>query len=130
MAETISLVAASDADAIAGGRHGDPFGVLGPHLARARTIIRTFQPHAARVWVTGSPVEVEMKRVHPDGLFAAVVEAGQTKTYRLRLELADGSTLEIDDPYRFPALLGDLDIHLLVEGKHLRTYEKMGAHVT
>ena len=130
MAETISLVAASDADAIAGGRHGDPFGVLGPHVARSRNLIRAFLPQASRVWVIGGPVEIEMKRVHPDGLFAAQVDPALAKTYRLRLLLADGVVQEIDDPYRFPALLGELDIHLLVEGRHLRTYEKLGSHVT
>ena len=130
MAETITLVAASDADAIAGGRHGDPFGVLGPHLIRGRHVIRTIQPHASRVWLLGGPVDLEMKRVHPDGLFALVVDAALAKCYRLRLEMGGGVLQEIDDPYRFPALLGDLDIHLLVEGRHLRTYEKLGSHVT
>jgi len=127
-AEKITLVAPSDADAIAGGSHGNPFAVLGPHPVKGGTIIRTFQPHVARVSVVGSAGDVEMKRVHPDGLFAAKVDNKVAGAYQLRLEYADGKIQLIDDPYRFPALLGDLDIHLLVEGKHLRTYEKLGAH--
>src|SRR5690606_14253154 len=33
-----------------------------------------------------------------------------------------------DDPYRFPPLLGELDLYLMGEGKHRRLYERMGAH--
>jgi 1,4-alpha-glucan branching enzyme len=32
------------------------------------------------------------------------------------------------DPSRFASTLGDLDLHLLGEGTHLRAYEKLGAH--
>ena len=32
------------------------------------------------------------------------------------------------DPSRFASTLGDLDLHLLGEGRHLRAYEKLGAH--
>ncbi|MDA8232258.1 MAG: 1,4-alpha-glucan branching protein GlgB [Magnetospirillum sp.] len=122
------MVAKSDADAIAGGRHGDPFGVLGPHRSRGFIVVRTFQPQARRVWVVGGAEPAEMIRVHPEGLFAVRVAEGAMGRYRLRLELPDGRVEEIEDPYRFPPLLGDLDIHLLVEGTHLRTFETLGAH--
>src|SRR6185312_390844 len=32
------------------------------------------------------------------------------------------------DPYRFPLLLSDYDLHLLAEGTHYRSYERLGAH--
>ena len=48
--------------------------------------------------------------------------------YRLRLEVGAGNTVEIDDPYRFPPVLGELDAYLIAEGNHLRLYEKLGAH--
>ena len=48
--------------------------------------------------------------------------------YRLRLEVGGGNTVEIDDPYRFPPVLGELDAYLIAEGNHLRLYEKLGAH--
>ena len=35
---------------------------------------------------------------------------------------------EMEDPYRFPPLLGELDIHLLAEGTHRQAYRKLGAH--
>ncbi|MEH6772463.1 MAG: 1,4-alpha-glucan branching protein GlgB, partial [Cereibacter changlensis] len=35
---------------------------------------------------------------------------------------------DIDDPYRFPPVLGELDEYLLGEGRHHRLYERLGAH--
>jgi 1,4-alpha-glucan branching enzyme len=36
--------------------------------------------------------------------------------------------VEIEDPYRFPPILSDLDLYLLGEGRHMHLYEKLGAH--
>jgi 1,4-alpha-glucan branching enzyme len=36
--------------------------------------------------------------------------------------------IEIEDSYRFPPILSDLDLYLLAEGRHLRLYDKLGAH--
>jgi alpha-1,4-glucan:alpha-1,4-glucan 6-glycosyltransferase len=126
---TSSLIARSDARSIAEGSHGDPFAVLGPHKRKGGFTVATFQPHARRVWATGPDGEVELGRVHPDGIFAAPVPDALAGDYRLRLDLGDGRVETVEDPYRFPPVLGDLDIHLLVEGTHLRTFEKLGAHV-
>ena len=35
---------------------------------------------------------------------------------------------EFDDIYRFPPVLGELDLHLLAEGNHFASYRKLGAH--
>ncbi len=36
--------------------------------------------------------------------------------------------VEIEDPYRFPEILADVDLYLLGEGTHMHLYEKLGAH--
>jgi 1,4-alpha-glucan branching enzyme len=36
--------------------------------------------------------------------------------------------VEIEDPYRFPPVLSDLDLYLLGEGTHTRLYDRLGAH--
>ena len=125
-----ALIRHSDADALMAARHGDPFAVLGPHpLGKGGHVVRAILPQAAAAWVCGPDGEVPMERVHPDGLFAAKVDKATARAYRLRLEFADGQGATFDDPYRYGPVLGDLDIHLLTEGRHLRTFEKMGAHV-
>lgn len=128
MADNVSLVAAGDAEALANGSHGNPFAVLGPHRVKAGPVVRAFVPAAARLWVVGPVAEFEAQRVHGAGLFAAKVDDATLKSYRLRIEYQDGQLSTIDDPYRFPPVLGELDIHLLIEGSHLRTFEKLGSH--
>ena len=66
--------------------------------------------------------------VHADGLFVLPLPDRTARFgYRLRLEAGAG-TVEVDDPYRFPPILGELDVYLLAEGSHLSLYEKLGAH--
>ncbi|OJX78291.1 1,4-alpha-glucan branching protein GlgB [Magnetospirillum sp. 64-120] len=114
--------------ALVGGTHGDPFAVLGPHHGFDGWHLRVLAPEAARVWAVGPAGEVELARLHADGFFAAAIPDSLAAGYRLRLDVG-GRMLDREDPYRFGPLLGDLDIHLLVEGRHLRTFEKLGAHL-
>ena len=117
-------------EALVRGDHGDPFGVLGPHKAEdGGTVVRTFQPQAARAWLIDAHsgrAAGELSREHAEGLFVGTLPNGNA--YRLRLEVGAGNTVEIEDPYRFPPLLGEMDAYLIAEGNHLRLYEKLGAH--
>jgi 1,4-alpha-glucan branching enzyme len=45
----------------------------------------------------------------------------------LQVRWADGTQALLDDPYRFPPLLGEMDVWLMAEGTHLRPYEVLGA---
>ena len=119
--------------ALVRGDHGDPFGVLGPHSDGAGgLVVRTFQPHAGRVWLIDAESgrsAGEMSREHAEGLFVGRVPDRKAPfPYRLRLEVGGGNTVEIDDPYRFPPILGEMDSYLIAEGNHLRLYDKLGAH--
>jgi len=48
--------------------------------------------------------------------------------YRLRITNPHGDTWEVEDAYRFPSLLGDLDLYLMGQGSHRDIYRKLGAH--
>jgi 1,4-alpha-glucan branching enzyme len=113
--------------AIVAGRHGDPFAVLGP-LGPDFRRVRVFLPGAARVAVidrNGSERGL-LDQAHPDGLFEGPLDLPRD-AYRLRVAFPTG-TVELEDPYRFPPILGEVDVHLLAEGSHQRLYEKLGAH--
>ncbi len=114
--------------ALIGGHHGDPFSVLGVHRAGGSRIIRTLQPHASRVEITDNQGTAlgELERVHPDGIFAALMPP-RLRHYRLRLTTTVGDTFDIEDPYRFPTTLGDLDLYLFGEGSDRQIYAKLGA---
>ena len=47
--------------------------------------------------------------------------------YRLQVRWNDGQSTIVDDPYRYPPVLGELDIWLMGEGSHLRPFEVLGA---
>ncbi len=143
---------------IVGGYNGDPFAVLGPHPAdldgQPATTMRTFLPWASSVKVvTQDGTEHDAWRIHPDGLFEAIVQAApddgrwtmddsnpssivhrpssgaERPSYTLRATNYQGDTVDLLDPYSFAPLLTDFDLHLIGEGSHHRTYEKLGAHL-
>ncbi|NBC32887.1 MAG: 1,4-alpha-glucan branching protein GlgB [Alphaproteobacteria bacterium] len=116
---------------IAEGTHGDPFDFLGMHETGGELVVRTFQPQADSVAVIRAEDGTEvaaLPRIHKEGVFAGPVgKAGRPFAYRLRVSTG-GRTRDIADPYRFPPILGEMDLHLIAEGKHLRLDEKLGAH--
>ena len=111
--------------------HDDPFSVLGPHRgANGRVSVRAFMPDAQQVLVIDSDagrVLATLAKRHKDGFFERVLTAALRSTYRLHVRWADGSEAVIEDPYRFPPVLSDMDVWLLGEGTHLRPYEVLGA---
>ena len=113
--------------AVIEGRHADPFNYLGRHVENDRPVVRVFLPEAAAVKVLDDRGHVsELPRIHDSGLFAGAV-AQREGCYRLRARFGS-QEVELEDPYRFPPILSDLDLHLLGEGTHLQLYEKLGAH--
>ena len=76
---------------------------------------------------TGEAV-AKLQKLHPDGFFAGAIEQRrQPFAYRLRLTRGD-ATWEAEDAYRFPPVLGALDVYLMAEGSHRRIFERLGAH--
>jgi len=115
--------------------HSDPFHVLGAHPVKVHgqpaIAVRAFVPDADQLWVLRDSERVSLQRIHRDGFFEAVFP-GETQifSYRLRARNAAGNEWEFEDPYRFPPVLTDFDLHLLGEGTHYKTCEKLGAHLT
>jgi 1,4-alpha-glucan branching enzyme len=124
--------------ALCRGEHGDPFAVLGQHPdSEGRLWVRCLLVGARAVAVvdceSGQSVgELAPRAVHGlHGFFEGrMARRKKPFDYRLRVEWAapPGLIDEIDDPYRFPPLLGDMDVWLLAEGSHLRPFERLGAH--
>lgn len=122
-----------EVDAVLRADHRDPFAFLGMHPAwyEGPMVVRAFLPWAKGATVldaaTGAPV-AQLERIRDEGFFAGAIQ-GRTAWFAYRLRVAiEGGEIDIDDPYRFPAILDDADVHLLAEGNHLRSWEKLGAH--
>jgi 1,4-alpha-glucan branching enzyme len=120
--------------AIAGGFYSTPFDILGLHNVKLAggpgLVVRTFQPQARSVSVLRFGAEHGMQCVHADGVFETVF-SGETEIfpYWFSVTLHDGRTYETEDPYRFPPVLTDYDLHLFSEGNHFRLYDKLGARI-
>lgn len=127
-----SLPSADSIAALVAGEHGDPFAILGPHRAPDGTVaVRVFEPDARSVAVideTGVSLG-DLRLSHETGFFAGPIDARVWPIpYRLHIDYGNGA-VERDAPYRFPPVLGELDVHLIAEGNHLRLYETLGARV-
>ena len=109
-------------------RHHDPFEVLGRHTDGREDIVRAFLPQCrdARIVETGA----QLKRVENTDLFEWHGARGQVPNrYQLGWTDRDGIDWTGYDPYCFPPQLGDLDLHLFGEGRHLHAYRFLGAHL-
>ncbi|MGI9133640.1 MAG: GlgB N-terminal domain-containing protein, partial [Rhodoferax sp.] len=117
---------------VCAGRHGNAFAVLGPHAVGAdRLSVRAFLPTALGVHLIAADGGREIGALelrHRDGFFEQSFDLRPDFRYRLRVQWSEQHELVIDDPYRFGAVLGDLDVWLLREGTHLRPYEILGAN--
>jgi len=126
----------ADLDRLVGGSHGDPHGILGLHLHGGSLTLRTLRPHAREVVaVLADGSRVPLQHEH-EGVFVAVVPGTDVTDYRLDVTYdgPDGgpqsrSTFPVDDPYRFLPTLGDVDLHLIGEGRHEQLWTVLGAHV-
>ncbi|SNS54113.1 1,4-alpha-glucan branching enzyme [Noviherbaspirillum humi] len=121
-------------EALLQGRLEDPFALLGPHDEGGASVVRTFQPGARAVDVLdaeGRLVE-SLVNLNQSGLFvsgAPTLATGARYLLRITWPTADGGdTVQLtEDPYSFGLLLGELDIHLLAEGRHRQLGRCLGA---
>ena len=115
-------------EAVVAGLHDDTFAVLGPHEVDHAMVVRAFVPGADRIDVmTRDRIPVAtLARIHGGGLFEG--EIPQRMRYRLRAANAR-DTWEIDDPYAYGPVLGELDDWLLGAGRHGELYNRVGAHL-
>jgi len=139
LAETTA--SAEEIRLILSAEHSDPFHILGMHEAKhgrkPAMAVRAFLPEAERAWVvrdtnTAAGAQLaELGRIHEDGFFELVFrDTTEFFSYRLRVRNQQGFEWEFEDPYRFPPVLSDFDLHLMGEGTHFKNYEKLGAHPT
>jgi len=129
----------NDFEKILDNRHHDPFQVLGAHFSvpdSSSVTLRTFQPHAEKVHLLLGELRLSMERTHPEGFFELVLQQDSLAdphlspyNYRYEIQYHNGETHCINDPYRFPVLLGEQDRYLFSAGRNYRLYDHFGSHL-
>lgn len=116
---------------VAAGSHHAPHSVLGAHpitdaTGRTATVVRARRPLAssvAAVFRDGSRLELDHVA---HGIWQAQHD-GSPVPYRIATAYDADETIT-GDPYRHLPSLGELDIHLIAEGRHERLWDVLGAH--
>ena len=127
-------VSLAEIDKIVAGTHHNPHAVLGAHPVDREVVIRALAPLAASVTaVLPDGRRFPLTHVH-EGVFAAVLPLTEVPDYGLAIAYPgpDGAPQAekiIDDPYRHLPTLGEMDLHLIGEGRHENLWRVLGAHV-
>lgn len=127
-----NLLSKEEMEAVINGDHGNVFAVLGIHKDKGskEVFIRAYQPHSRSVELLDNNDKSlgMMTRLDVRGFYQINLGAIENFAYKFRIENDLGHFYVAEDSYRFPSILGDIDIYLLSEGKHLDMYKKLGAH--
>jgi len=118
-----------EVEAIAGGYHGDPFRLLGPHETSGGWRICCFLPGVTEASAVLLEGDRPMQRLHEQGFFVCDLPA-RPSAYMIRATYHGGEPVLIEDPYRFPPVITDHDIHLFCEGTNHQAYRMLGAQLT
>ena len=118
-------------DRISGGTYYAPHSVLGAHLHDDGFVtVRTLRHLAESVELVTGNGNVAMIHEH-GGIWSVVLpveDSGHVPDYRLDVSYS-GGVHRTDDPYRYMPTVGELDMHLIAEGRHETLWTVLGAHL-
>jgi 1,4-alpha-glucan branching enzyme len=116
-----------DLDRLAGGAHHDPHSILGMHPSGDGVVVRSLRPGADAVVALVDDVRVALEHTH-FGVWEATLPGKPVTDYRLEVTYG-GQVYPGDDPYRYLPTLGEVDLHLIGEGRHEELWKVLGARV-
>jgi 1,4-alpha-glucan branching enzyme len=125
----VDQISHAEIDALVAGTHHDPHSLLGGHQGPDGITIRALRPLAESVTVVlpgGS--RVPMAHVH-QGVFSATVPGTAVPDYRIAVTYPGAAEIISDDPYRHLPTLGEVDLHLIAEGRHEELWTVLGARI-
>ncbi|HXZ66838.1 MAG TPA: 1,4-alpha-glucan branching protein GlgB [Streptosporangiaceae bacterium] len=122
-------VSHAEIDRLLAGHHYDPHALLGAHSGPDGVTIRALRPLAETVTVfLPGGGRVPMRHVH-EGVFSAIVPGDAVPDYRVAVTYPGMPETVGDDPYRHLPTLGEVDLHLIAEGRHEELWTVLGARV-
>ena len=127
----MTTIAKNDLEALVRREHPEPHAILGAHASEGGVVVRALRPSAESVTVKPNRGKsVPMTEIHPGGIFEAEIpDAELPLKYKLKVDYGSAGKFTVSDPYAFLPTIGELDLHLMGEGRHEELYERLGAHV-
>jgi 1,4-alpha-glucan branching enzyme len=122
------LIPAPDMERLHNCSHHAPHDFYGWHAVEGGSVIRTRQPGAELVEIL---IHNELRAATSvgDDVWVLALPDIYTPDYRLQITWPEAGTMVSADPYAFLPTLGNLDIHLVSEGRHERLWDVLGANV-
>ncbi|MFE4053579.1 1,4-alpha-glucan branching enzyme [Streptomyces sp. YIM B13518] len=117
----------TDRGRLLAGAHHDPHALLGAHPVPGGIAFRALRPFAREVGVVVDGVRTPLVS-EGEGLFSGVLPLDAIPAYTLTVAYGDDEAVPTHDPYRFLPALGELDLHLIGEGRHEELWTALGAH--
>ena len=114
-------------DKVSNGRHHDPHSVLGMHPIEGGWVIRALRPLATSVHAILGKTKVELTHSF-NGIFEGTVSGKTVPNYTIHAQYDEGEWLG-DDPYHHLPTVGELDLHLIREGRHEELWKALGANI-
>ncbi|MEV0849787.1 1,4-alpha-glucan branching enzyme [Streptomyces sp. NPDC049954] len=129
-APSSAAVPDGDRHRLLAGTHHDPHAVLGAHPAPGGSgcVVRALKPHASAVVAVDEDGTRTELHADGEGFFSAVLP-GPTRHRLLVTYPGRDEPLLCEEPYRFLPALGDLDLHLIGEGRHEELWRALGARI-
>ncbi|MEG8275115.1 1,4-alpha-glucan branching protein GlgB [Streptomyces sp. AHA2] len=118
-------LSAEDRGRLLAGAHHDPHGLLGAHPVPGGVVFRALRPFARSVSVVTGGRRLPLVS-EGEGLFSGLLPQETVPDYTLHVVYEAGE-IETHDPYRFLPALGELDLHLIREGRHEQLWQALGA---
>ncbi|MEV6471829.1 1,4-alpha-glucan branching enzyme [Streptomyces sp. NPDC051657] len=115
----------ADRGRLLAGDHHAPHDVLGAHPIPGGVLVRALRPFARSVTVLATGLRAELHD-DGDGFFSGVLPVPEAPAYRLEVAY-DDDVIEVEDAYRFWPAIGELDLHLIGEGRHEQLWRALGA---
>src|SRR5699024_10930667 len=109
------------------GGHYAPHDVLGAHPGHGRVVIRVIRHLATKVLIHVDGEVFPAAHEH-NGIWVAHIDSSEIPTYEVEAFYADGAQHRQYDGYQFLPTLGEVDLHLIAEGRHEQLWNVLGAH--
>lgn len=113
-------------DAVVDGAHYDPHSVLGMHTQGDGFVMRVRRPLARTVTMQLADGSLAVAEHANNGLWEAHTTAPQ-RGYVVIAEYESGPEWVTEDPYSFVPTLGEVDLHLIAEGRHEELWRVLGS---